>query len=83
MKSIWSEVRNYYYDDEESLTYIEGWLTDDENETGTVLAKVSDNKEVIYLDERAKTDEQAQEAIREVLFGLDEAEEFLKTLFDE
>lgn len=64
--SIWGEIRNDFEDG--NLTYIDAWMTDDDNENGTVIAKVNtETKEVEYLDDRAKTDSLAQELIQELL----------------
>ena len=66
--SKWAEIRSDYYDEEEELQYIDAWLTDDDNEEGTVIAKVNiAAKEVEYLDPDARYDEYAQEVINEVL----------------
>ena len=66
--SKWAEIRGDFYDDEEKVQCIDGWLTDDDNEEGQVIAKVHlDTGNVEYLDQDAKTDEYAQEVIREVL----------------
>jgi hypothetical protein len=65
---IWSELRNDFEDDNGTI-FIDAWLTNDGNEEGKVIAKVSKNEEgqvvVDYLDERAKTDPSAQEIIQE------------------
>ena len=65
-KSIWSEIRSNY--EEESIVHIDAWLSPDENEEGNVIAKVNtETGNVQYLDERARTDEYAQEVIQFVL----------------
>lgn len=65
--SIWGEIRNDFEDDN-NIVHIDAWLTDDDNEEGTVIAKVNINtKEVEYLDDRARTDTYAQELIQELL----------------
>ena len=65
-KSIWKEIRNDFMDN--NIVHIDGWMTEDENENGNVIAKVNTiNNSVEYLDERAKTDEYAQEIINETL----------------
>jgi hypothetical protein len=64
--SIWGEIRSDFQDGD--IVYIDAFLTDDDNEEGKVIAKVNvRTKEVEYLDDRAKTDENAQEIIDEVL----------------
>lgn len=65
---MWGEVRNNYFDDDERKVYIDAWETADDNEEGTVIAKVNvDTGEVEYLDKRAKSDSYVQEVIGEVL----------------
>lgn len=50
------------------LYFVDAWRTDDENEEGTVIAKLDlADGTVEYLDEDAKTDEYAQEVIKEML----------------
>lgn len=68
MASKYGEVRANYYDDEEEKQFIDAWLTADDNEEGTVIAKVDlATKEVEYLDPDARYDSYAQEVISEVL----------------
>ena len=67
--SKWAEIRNDYTDGIE--TTIDAWETADDNEEGKVIAVViHKTREVEYKDEDAKTDEYAQEKIREVLDGI-------------
>ena len=64
--NIWSEIRSNFED--ESIVYIDAWITPDDNEEGTVIAKVNVlTGNVQYIDDRAKTDAYAQEIIKEVL----------------
>ncbi len=66
MENIWGEIRNDFEIDD--ITTIDAWLTDDDNEEGTVIATVNRaTGEIIYNDDRAKTDPLAQELIREVM----------------
>ena len=67
--SKWAEIRNNYYDDTEHKVYIDAWETEyDDNEEGTVIAKVNyKTKEVEYRDKDARTDAYAQEIINETL----------------
>ena len=66
--NIWSEIRSNFED--ESIVYIDAWMTPDDNEEGTVIAKVNVlTGNVQYIDDRAKTDAYAQEIIKEVLIG--------------
>lgn len=63
-KPIWSQINSDHEDDDK--IFIDAWLSDDDNENGVVIAKVDINtNEVIYFDERAKTDKYAQEVITE------------------
>lgn len=65
--SIWIEIRNDFED--EGVTHIDGWLSKDDNEEGTTIARVyTDTKSVEYIDQRARTDSYAQEMIKEVIF---------------
>jgi hypothetical protein len=66
MENIWGEIRNDHEDDD--ITMIDAWLTDDDNEEGAVIAEVNRaTGEITYKDDRAKTDPLAQELIREVM----------------
>lgn len=66
--SKWAEIRCDFYDDEEKKWFLDAWLTDDDSEEGTVIAKVNHKtKEIEYLDNDAKTDSYAQEIINETL----------------
>jgi len=64
--NIWSEIRSSFMMD--NFIFIDAWLTEDDNEEGKVIAKIDVKKrEVIYLDDRAKFDPNAQEIICEEL----------------
>jgi len=66
--SKYAEVRGNHFDDIEQVQMIDAWLTDDDNEEGSVIAKVHlDTKTVDYIDPDARYDEYAQEVINEVL----------------
>lgn len=66
--SKWSEIRCDFFDEEEEKYFVDAWKTDDDNEEGTVIAKLDlADGTVEYLDEDAKTDEYAQEVIKEML----------------
>ena len=66
--SKYTEIRCYFYNEEEEKYYVDAWKTDDDNEEGTVIAKIDlADKTVEYLDEDARTDEYAQEIIKEIL----------------
>lgn len=66
---IWSEIHDDFED--EGFIHIDAWTTADDGEVGNVIAKINVlTKDVIYLDERASTDEFAQEVIQERLKSL-------------
>lgn len=67
MKRIWREIRTTHVDEETGVTYVDGYKTDDDNEQGTVIATIDDKGNTTYLDERAKSDEYAQEVIQEAM----------------
>lgn len=71
--SKYGEIRNdYFCDIDETNVYIDAWFTADDNEEGVVIAKVNyRTKEIEYLDEDARTDEYAQEVIKETLMAID------------
>ena len=70
--SKWMEIRNDYCNEDEGRVYIDAWKTSSGNEEGKVIAKVDyKTKEIEYLNEAAKTDEYAQEVIKEVLDSID------------
>ena len=73
MESIWKELHNTYYSESEKAICIDGWTTDDDNEEGTVIAKIhTDNGYIVeYLDRRAETDPYAQEIIRQTIEELE------------
>ena len=61
---IWSEIRDTFEDD--NILHIDAWTTEDEEEDGRAIAKISLlTGMVTYLDERARTDRNAQEVIIE------------------
>lgn len=60
---IWSEIRDTFED--EGILHIDAWKTEDEEEDGRTIAKINmQNGTVEYFDERARTDESAQETIQ-------------------
>ena len=66
--SKWSDIRCDFFDEEEEKYFVDAWKTDDDSEEGTVIAKLDlANETVEYLDDDAKTDEYAQEVIKEML----------------
>jgi ornithine cyclodeaminase/alanine dehydrogenase-like protein (mu-crystallin family) len=67
--SIWSEIRVDYIEELENgstLQYIDAWVTGDDNEEGSSIATIDDLGNISYMDERAKTDESAQEIIQKI-----------------
>ena len=71
VEPIWAEIKSDYVDEETDETYIDAWVSPDDEEDGATIA-VIDNKtgKVTYRDERAEFDVNAQEVINEVLNGL-------------
>lgn len=61
-ENIWSEIRNDFQDDEVIIN-IDAWISPDDNEEGTVIAKVHPDGRVEYIDDRARKDKYAQEMI--------------------
>lgn len=67
--SIWGEIKNDHIDND--VVYIDGYLTDDDNEAGRVIAKVNVRTQAIeYLDNRARKDCYAQDIINDVIDSL-------------
>ena len=61
--SKWYEIKNEYI--ENNIVFLDGYITEDPNEEGKVIAKVDlINRTVEYIDEDAKTDNYAQEVIQ-------------------
>ena len=55
----YSEIRCTYYDEEESLFYVDGYISDNPNEEGRVLAKINvDTGEVYFVDNKNKNNKQ-------------------------
>ena len=70
--SKYGEIRNDFCNEEEQKVYIDAWFSENDNEEGIVIAKVNyKTKEIEYLDNDAKTDEYAQEKIKETLREID------------
>jgi len=68
-KRIWTAINYDYIDDD--FIYLDAWETEEDSEDGEVIAKVNiASSEVKYLDQRAKTDEYAQEAIKDILINI-------------
>ena len=59
---VFSEIRDTFED--EGILHIDAWTTEDDEEEGRTIAKINiQNGAVEYLDERARTDQSAQEII--------------------
>ena len=66
--SKWREIRCDFFNEEEERYYVDAWKTGNDNEEGNVIAKIDlANGTVEYLDEDARTDEDAQVVINEFL----------------
>lgn len=66
--SKYSEIRTNYMEEETQTIYVDAWMTSDDNEEGSVIAKIKcQTKKVEYLDPDAITDIYAQEQIQAVL----------------
>ena len=66
--SKWREIRCDFFNEEEEKYYVDAWKTGNDNEEGKVIAKIDlANGTVEYLDEDARTDEDAQIVINEFL----------------
>lgn len=70
IKSKWTEIRCDFFDEEEQAWLVDAWKTGDDNEEGEVIAKISEAREVVYLDVEAEDDEYAKEVIDEKLKDL-------------
>lgn len=64
LKSKWAEIRCDFFDDIEQKWYVDAWKTNSDNEEGKVIAKISLDKSIEYLDKDAETDKYAQEIIQ-------------------
>lgn len=66
--SKWSEIRNDFVCEDSHKIYIDAWTTDNDSEEGTVIARIDiDTGSIEYFDEDAKTDDYAQEVIKETI----------------
>jgi len=64
LKSKWAEIRCDFFDEIEQKWYVDAWKTNSDNEEGKVIAKISLDKSIEYLDKDAETDKYAQEIIQ-------------------
>lgn len=68
----WTEIRCDYFDDVDGNWLVDAWKTPEDDNGGVVIAKISEDGQVVYLDEDAKTDDYAQEVINEKLKELEQ-----------
>jgi hypothetical protein len=69
-KYHYTEITNHFIED--GMTFIDAYSTYENDEEAFTIAKVdNETKEVIYIDERAKTDTLAQKVIFNTLFYID------------
>jgi hypothetical protein len=69
--SKWAEIRNDFVCEDSHKIYIDAWLTEDDNEEGIVIARIDmDTKNIEYFDDEARTDDYAQEVIKETIAEL-------------
>lgn len=61
---MFKELRNDFYDDDEECYYIDGWRTNNDNESGVVVAMVYENK-VVYTENHYQYLSNVQEIIEE------------------
>jgi len=64
---VWAEIRNDFIDDDGTI-FIDAWRTMDDNEDGEVLATVTTDGRVEYMNEQAKKDKRVQEAVNEARY---------------
>lgn len=66
--SKWKEIRCNYFNKEEGVYCVDAWKTNNYNEEGKTIAKIDlATKTLKYIDEDAKTDDDAQAVINEFL----------------
>jgi len=64
----YSEVKSDHTDEDENVTYIDAFLTQDDEEPGKVIAKVCrDTGKVFFMDNDQRWNPQIKEAIVEIL----------------
>lgn len=71
---MFAEIRNDFYDEEENCWYIDGWFTDDESESGVVVARVFSDGRVIYRKSSYATDAYVLDAVKECQKDIEESE---------
>lgn len=68
--SKWAEIRITHFDEDEKAYFVDAWTTDDDNEEGSVIAKIyPESKIVKYLDPDAITDQMAQREIQRMFLS--------------
>lgn len=66
-RSKWTEIRCDFFDEEEQTWLVDAWQTGDDDEEGVVIAKITEDGNVTYLDDEAKEDKYAQEVINDMV----------------
>lgn len=70
-RTKYGEIRNDYANEDDRYISIDAWLTDDDSEEGTVIARVNmDTYVVEYIDPNASYDPYAQKIIQETITDL-------------
>ena len=59
----YNEVRIDNFDENENVWTVDAWKTSDDNEEGTVVAKISENGVVVFTDPSAQNDKLVNETI--------------------
>jgi N-methylhydantoinase B/oxoprolinase/acetone carboxylase alpha subunit len=71
-ENIWAEIKADHRDEETGITYVDAWITGNDDEEGKVIATIDDYGNATYVDERAKSDKYAQEVIQEARARVDD-----------
>lgn len=61
---MFKELRNDYYDEDKGCYVIDGWVSDDDNEPGIIVAEVYPEK-VIYMKEEYENLPEVIEVVKE------------------
>ena len=82
-QKIWKHIISDY--SEENLMYIDGYLTDDADEAGQVIAIINtDTYDIEYKDKRAEDDINVQDALKAIINDLiDVKEKMIEDLIEE
>lgn len=74
----WTEIITRFTDESEGILYVDGYMTDDQDEEGTVIAKININTyEVIYVDVDAQTDTYVQQEIEDAIERLKQRNNYI------